>query len=28
LIPFVLDQVIVDVDLEKGEIQVDWDKDF
>jgi 16S rRNA processing protein RimM len=28
LIPFVLDQVILNVDLEKGEIQVDWDKDF
>ena len=28
LIPFVLDQVIVDVDLDKREIQVDWDKDF
>ena len=28
LIPFVLGQVIHDVDLEGGEIQVDWDKDF
>ena len=28
LIPFVLDQVIVNVDLDKREIQVDWDKDF
>jgi 16S rRNA processing protein RimM len=28
LIPFVLDQVVVDVDLDKGEIRVDWDKDF
>ncbi len=28
LIPFVMGQVIVDVDLDKGEIQVDWDKDF
>ena len=28
LIPFVMDQVIVRVDLDKGEIQVDWDKDF
>ena len=28
LIPFVMGQVIVRVDLDKGEIQVDWDKDF
>jgi 16S rRNA processing protein RimM len=28
LIPFVLDQVIVNVDLDKREIQVDWDKSF
>jgi 16S rRNA processing protein RimM len=28
LIPFVLDQVIVNVDLDKREIQVDWDKGF
>ena len=28
LVPFVMGQVIVDVDLDKGEIQVDWDKDF
>ena len=28
LIPFVQDQVVIRVDLEKGEIQVDWDKDF
>ncbi len=28
LIPFLLDQVIVNVDLDKREIQVDWDKDF
>jgi len=28
LIPFVLDKVIVNVDLDKAEIQVDWDKDF
>jgi 16S rRNA processing protein RimM len=28
LIPFVLDQVIVNVDLEKREIQIDWDKGF
>lgn len=28
LIPFVLEKVVVNVDLEKGEIQVDWDKDF
>ncbi len=28
LIPFVMGQVIVGVDLDKGEIRVDWDKDF
>ena len=28
LIPFVLDQVIVNVDLDKREMQVDWDKSF
>jgi 16S rRNA processing protein RimM len=28
LIPFVMQQVVVDVDLGKGEIRVDWDKDF
>jgi 16S rRNA processing protein RimM len=28
LIPFVPDQVIVNVDLDKREIQVDWDKGF
>ena len=28
LIPFVLDKVIVNVDLDKAEIRVDWDKDF
>jgi 16S rRNA processing protein RimM len=28
LIPFVLNQVVVAVDLEAGEIRVDWDKDF
>ncbi len=28
LIPFVMGKVIVQVDLEQGEIQVDWDKDF
>ena len=28
LIPFISEQVIVAVDLEAGEIQVDWDKDF
>jgi len=28
LIPFVMDRVIVQVDLEQGEIRVDWDKDF
>lgn len=28
LIPFVMGQVIVRVDLDEGEIQVDWDKDF
>ena len=28
LIPFVMDQVVIEVDLERGQIQVDWDKDF
>lgn len=28
LIPFVLEQVVVSVNLEQGEIQLDWDKDF
>jgi 16S rRNA processing protein RimM len=28
LIPFVPGQVIHEVDLERGEIRVDWDKDF
>jgi 16S rRNA processing protein RimM len=28
LIPFVLGQVVDDVDLERGEIRVDWDRDF
>jgi 16S rRNA processing protein RimM len=28
LIPFVMKQVIAAVDRERGEIQVDWDKDF
>jgi 16S rRNA processing protein RimM len=28
LIPFVMGQVVVHVDLDKGEIQVDWDKEF
>jgi 16S rRNA processing protein RimM len=28
LIPFVLGRVIVDVDLDKREIQVDWDESF
>ena len=28
LIPFVLDKVVMSVDLDKAEIQVDWDKDF
>jgi len=27
LIPFVLDKVILDVDLAKGEIRVDWEWD-
>ena len=27
LIPFVIDKVILDVDLEKGEIEVDWEWD-
>lgn len=28
LIPFVMKQVIVEVDLQQGQIRVDWDKDF
>ncbi|TNG00964.1 MAG: ribosome maturation factor RimM, partial [Gammaproteobacteria bacterium] len=28
LIPFILDQVVLSVDLEKQTIQVDWDPDF
>lgn len=28
LIPFVMGQVVLEVDLDKGEIRVDWDKDF
>jgi 16S rRNA processing protein RimM len=28
LIPFVLDDVIIDIDLEKGVIRVDWDPDY
>jgi 16S rRNA processing protein RimM len=28
LIPFVLGQVVDDVDLARGEIRVDWDRDF
>lgn len=28
LIPFVMKQVIVEVDLDKGRIRVDWDKDY
>ena len=28
LIPFVLEQIVVSVDLEQGEMRVDWDKDF
>ncbi len=28
LIPFVLEQVILEVDLDRGEIRVDWDRDF
>ena len=28
LIPFVLDQVVLQVDLDNGVIRVDWDKDF
>ncbi len=28
LIPFLVDQVVVKVDLDMREIQVDWDKDF
>ncbi len=28
LIPFVMKQVIVEVDLDQGRIRVDWDKDF
>ena len=28
LIPFVMKQVIVEIDLEQGRIRVDWDKDY
>ncbi len=28
LIPFLTGPVVIEVDLERGEIQVDWDKDF
>lgn len=28
LIPFVMDQVVTEVDLEHGLIRVDWDKEF
>jgi 16S rRNA processing protein RimM len=28
LIPFVMEQVVLQVDLEKGVIRVDWDKEF
>lgn len=28
LIPFVLNQVVMRVDLKAGEIEVDWDKDY
>ena len=28
LIPFVMNQVILEVDLEQGRIRVDWDKDY
>lgn len=28
LIPFLTGSVVIEVDLERGEIQVDWDKDF
>lgn len=28
LIPFVMDQVIIRVDLERGQIRVNWDKEF
>lgn len=28
LIPFVLERVVISVDLEQGEIRVDWDKEF
>lgn len=28
LIPFVMDRIVVDVDLEAGVMRVDWDKDF
>jgi 16S rRNA processing protein RimM len=28
LIPFVLEQVILEVDLERGRIRVDWDPEF
>ncbi|MDT8387388.1 MAG: ribosome maturation factor RimM [Thiogranum sp.] len=28
LIPFLMGSVIIEVDLERGEIKIDWDKDF
>ena len=28
LIPFVPERIVAEVDLERGEIRVDWDKDF
>jgi len=28
LIPFIREQVVISVDLDKGEIRVDWDKEF
>ena len=28
LIPFVMGQVILDVDLDAGLVRVDWDRDF
>lgn len=28
LIPFIADQVVIEVDLEQGRIRVDWDPDF
>ena len=28
LIPWILGQVVLDVDLERGRMRVDWDEDF